>query len=499
AAPEPAAPPDVREPEPEPPPRHLTLLPGTTGERTGEVLRGRYELLGVLGQGGMATVYEARFLPSDRRHVAVKILRRRLSGKPESARRFAREFRILDSIDHPALVKVRDLERADDGRLFMVMELLRGQSLDKLRAPLSPARAITIGLQLCDVLAALHAAGVIHRDLKPSNVILLHGTGDRVKLVDLGVARLEAAWYIDDRPYLTPPEARSLTRAGFVLGTPRYVPPEAGDAPPTLLWDIYALGVMLWQLLTLRPPPASWREVGVMDDVAEGRFGIPKLLERALRKAMAVEPSRRFQSAGELREELEVAAADLDVEDNVVEAAPNASANADKSQVPQRPQRDNASPANDDDVTRSPSSKSRFQWLVVTVACFLSAALGATVVAFVQPAARLANAPSPPPEATPAASSALPTTPTAAPPEAIAPRIATCIVDDLPEHATIDLRLDARGELESIDAGPELDPLMLSCISSELAGIQLSEPGVPSTQTLDLAALRPNRGQHDAR
>ena len=482
------------EAEPEPGRRHLTLIPGAVGEDTGTVLRGRYELLAVLGQGGMASVYEARFLPSDRRRFAVKILRRRLSRKPESARRFAREFRILDSIEHPGLVQVRDLDRADDGRLFMVMERLEGQSLDKITEPLAPERVVMIGLQLCDVLEALHAAGVIHRDLKPSNVILLDGPGDRVKLVDLGIARLEAAWYLADRPYLTPPEGRSLTRTGLVLGTPRYVPPEAGDSAPTVLWDVYALGVLLWQLLTMRPPPGSWRDEGMMEEAPEGRFGIPLLLERALRGAMAVDPKRRFGSVVELRDELEVAAAELGIDvtpPDELRAEPT-SMRAAVSQAPA------PAPAVVEEPTQGKTRRAHRAIIGLAAACSLVVGLAAgTLLSSPRVDGGLSIG------LTAARSVLLAVQGTSIEEvsidrDAIGERLGSCLFDGTPAGSSVALGINIDGQLESIDAGPEIDPLLVECMRIRLHGVQIADPGVASTQRLDLDVLhglRRDRGE----
>ncbi len=282
-------------------PHSLRLLSGEDGEFSGRTLRGRYEVLGLLGRGGMAAVYEARFLPGGGERVAIKFLSQSLSKELASAKRFAREFAILYRIRHRNLVRVLDYDQTEDGQLFMVMERLYGHSLEKLRQALSPRRVVTIGKQLASVLKCLHEMSVIHRDLKPANVILLDEQGrgspvDHVKLLDLGVARLGPGSYRADRPYMTPPEERELTKTGYVVGTPRYMPPEAGESPPTELWDIYALGVLLWQLACGSLPPKAWRVAGVMDRVPEGQAGLPKLLERTLRGAMCVDPQKRFAS-----------------------------------------------------------------------------------------------------------------------------------------------------------------------------------------------------------
>lgn len=473
----------------------LRVLAGEAGEHTGEVLRERYELLNLLGAGGMAQVYEARFLPSDSRRVAVKILRRRIAREPANVRRFAREFKILDAVEHPNLVTVRDYDRTADGRLFMVMERLQGQSLETLGA-MKPARVIAIGIQLCDVLSVLHERGVIHRDLKPSNVLLLDGPGDRIKLVDLGIARLEAAWYLEDRPYLTPPGERRLTSTGVVLGTPRYVPPEAGDGPATVLWDVYALGVLLWSLACGSPPPLSWREVGGMENAPEGEHRLPQMLERALRDAMSVDPQRRFASAIELREELEVAAAELDPEgppDSSADALSNPDPEPAPGVLPVR------------DAARPPPRRDPVTWLRSGLALLVAVCMGAVLAVLVMRiAADEANAvATKTPETPPPLASPDETPSPAAHPSLTSPPSLTlnsealgCVPQGLPAGAFVDLYLDDEGRLARIEPGPGVEELTTLCLTQKLEGVELGAPGGKSTHRVPLTTLPSGEGEH---
>ena len=499
------------------------MLPGEAGEHTGEVLRDRYELLNVLGAGGMAEVYEARFLPSDSRRVAVKLLRRRIARDSANVRRFAREFKILDAVEHSNLVTVRDYDRTADGRLFMVMERLDGQNLDALGA-MSPARVITIGIQLCDVLEILHERGVIHRDLKPSNVILLDGPGDRIKLVDLGIARLEAAWYLEDRPYLTPPGERRLTSTGVVLGTPRYVPPEAGDGPATVLWDVYALGVLLWSLACGSPPPLSWREVGGMDSAPEGQHGLPQMLERALRDAMSVDPQRRFASVTELREELEVAAADLgpevqpDTNIDPVASAP-ADVGADRKTNSEREAGSDSEVNSDTDANSdeneiaadegfSPgldATQSSTRGAVATrppsgLALLLAACIGAVLAVLVMRGATDPRGSESPPqhpvstEITPSALSQPPTSSTHS--LTLNSEALGCVPPGIPEGAFVDLYLDGEGRLARLDPGPGVEELTQLCLKLKFEGVDLGQPGGKSTHRVPLTPQPQGKGEH---
>jgi len=498
----------------------LRVLPGEAGEHTGEVLRERYELLNLLGAGGMAEVYEARFLPSDSRRVAVKILRRRIAREPANIRRFAREFKILDAVEHPNLVRVRDYDRAADGRLFMVMERLEGQSLDTLGA-MTAARVIAIGIQLCDVLDVLHERGVIHRDLKPSNVILLDGPRDQVKLVDLGIARLEAAWYVEDRPYLTPPSERRLTSTGVVLGTPRYVPPEAGDGPATVLWDVYALGVLLWSLACGSPPPLSWRELGGMDSAPEGQHGLPQMLERALRDAMSVDPQRRFASARELREELEVAAAELEPEslsdfdgDAVADASSITEVDSKSHSCPDRSANPHACADKSDDdantnvnadppvldATQSTTRGSLAARLRFGLALLMAGCIGAVLAVLAVRGVADEDRPETPSE--PQDSAEASPSPLAQPPTRSTPSLTLssealgCVPPDLPKGAFVDLQLDSGGRLVRIDPGPGVEVLTQLCLTQKLEGIALGQPGGKSTHRVPLTAMPSSEGEH---
>ncbi|HEX8438873.1 serine/threonine-protein kinase [Archangium sp.] len=231
---------------------------------------GSLELEEEIGRGGMGRVFRARHVRLDRA-VAVKFLAGEAASSPEAQARFAREARALALLDHPNIVRVHDFGD-EEGERFLVMELVEGRSLAEL-LPLPPAEAVRMALQVCDALAYAHARGVVHRDIKPAN-ILVDGAG-RVKVTDFGIARIVR----QEGPRDT------LTAAHTVVGTPEYMAPEAlVGAPPDPRMDVYAVGVLLHEMVTGRPPVA-------------GSPSLTGALGAVVRRAVMLEPSRRYASA----------------------------------------------------------------------------------------------------------------------------------------------------------------------------------------------------------
>ena len=228
------------------------------------------ELLEPLGEGGMGTVYRARHVKLDRL-VAVKFLSLALSVLPELKDRFTLEARALAKVKHPNVVQVFDAGE-EDGEAWLVMELVEGGTLAS-RIPLAPREAVRVMSAVCEALQAVHDAGLVHRDVKPENVLLT--ASGQVKLSDFGIARETAG--------------KGLTRPGAAMGTPGYVAPEvlAGQAA-TVRADVYALGAMLRQLVTGQTP------------LGEGA-PLPGGLDAIVRRAMAVAPEARFESAREFQ------------------------------------------------------------------------------------------------------------------------------------------------------------------------------------------------------
>src|ERR1700733_9707543 len=193
-----------------------------------------YRMLGILGEGGMGTVYAAE-QESPKRQVAIKVLHARA---PSALARFRAEAEIMARLDHPGIARV--LEAGDaDGHPFLVMEHVDGTTLDLFAQPIALAARLALFAAICDAVQHAHVKGVIHRDLKPSNVMVRDG--DRIVVLDFGVARLAA----DDGS--TP----GATRAGELVGTPIYMSPEQAQLRADQVdarSDVYTLGVMLYEL-----------------------------------------------------------------------------------------------------------------------------------------------------------------------------------------------------------------------------------------------------------
>jgi tetratricopeptide (TPR) repeat protein/tRNA A-37 threonylcarbamoyl transferase component Bud32 len=258
----------------------------------------RYELTGILGEGAMSVVHRAR----DRqlgREVAVKVLRESLLSHPIVAERFTREAQALARLDHPGIVRVYD-SGMDAGRAYLVMELVEGESLSKKLAAKSTDLRAKVRL-LEKVARAVHHAhekGVIHRDLKPDNILV---AGEEPKVADFGLARL-----VESSP--------ALTRSGAVMGTPMYMAPEQveGGREVTVRTDVHALGVLLYEMLTGRPPhvgesiPEVYAKISRDDAVPPRQVDatIPWELEAVAMKALEKSPDRRYGSAADVAEDL---------------------------------------------------------------------------------------------------------------------------------------------------------------------------------------------------
>jgi serine/threonine-protein kinase len=271
---------------------------GTTTTDAG-LAGGRYRVERTLGSGGMATVFLARDRDLDRL-VAVKVLADHLAANAAFRRRFVREATLAARLQHPNVVTVFDA--GEDGeRPFIVMEYVEGETLADVlrrRGRLPPEEALGLARQAADGLAHAHAAGLVHRDVKPQN-LLLRSDGT-LKVADFGIARSA--------------ELTQLTELGTVLGTAGYLAPEqAAGGEVTAATDVYALGVVVYELLTGRRPYA----VGSLAELGRAHAGEPVVpvrelvpdvspaTEAALMRALALRPEYRPASAAELAAELE--------------------------------------------------------------------------------------------------------------------------------------------------------------------------------------------------
>ena len=259
---------------------------------------GRFILLDRLGEGGNAVVWRARDRLM-RAAVAVKILR---SADPDRQRRFTQEAELLANIAHPNVVRAISRGVTGEGQPYVVLELVAGQSLRALldaAGPLPWREVLDLGTQIAAALNALHARGVIHRDIKPDNIMLTTDAtgGHVVKLIDFGVARLTELYDELDDPALTPPPPRRRTDVGVAIGTPGYMPLEAGLTPPDERFDVYSLGATLYELCTGKLP-----ELGTVAALHEAlpTCDAPDDLAIVLAAALALEPDDRTQTAGEL-------------------------------------------------------------------------------------------------------------------------------------------------------------------------------------------------------
>ncbi len=268
----------------------------------GTVVGGRYYVRRLCGEGGMGRVYEAEHIDIGKR-VALKILHPAYSQTPDLVERLRREARAASKIAHPNVVDVTDSGTTPDGAFFFVMEYLEGIELGELiyrEGKLDVHRTLHIGAQICRALQAAHEVNVIHRDLKPENVLILtrDGQKDFVKVLDFGIAKSGS----DDIDRESQGGARRLTHPGMTMGTPEYMAPEqAAGKPCGPRSDVYAVGGLLYEMLSGKPPfeGANFMEIlhkkaSTMPPALSGmRADVPEVLEKLIFQAMAKEPEQR--------------------------------------------------------------------------------------------------------------------------------------------------------------------------------------------------------------
>ena len=285
---------------------NLVALPDD--DLTGQMIDRRYQVVGKIGRGGMGLVYKAEHVML-KRTVALKVLRREVVEDEHSVRRFMNEARAIASLRNPHTVMLFDFGATQDGALYYTMEFLTGRSVgDLLRTvgAIHHRRAVEIVLQVCDSLEEAHEQGILHRDIKPDNIFLTRERGrELAKVLDFGIAKILGG----ER------EGATLTQTGMVCGTPQYLSPEqVSGETVTPASDLYALGVVLYEMLSGSPPFIAPTPIKVMLQHVQDRpppmrernpgVDIPPSLQEFVDKALQKDPARRYATAQEFRQAL---------------------------------------------------------------------------------------------------------------------------------------------------------------------------------------------------
>lgn len=286
-----------------------------------------YEILATIGKGGMGEVYRARDAKLER-DVAIKVLPDELAENENRLARFQREAKAIAALNHPNIVTAYSVEDADDVH-FITMELVEGKTL----AQLLPTRGFAldkffdIAIPLADAVAAAHGRGIVHRDLKPSNVMV---TDDgRLKVLDFGLAKPTGGLSgVDVGSDLA---TAAKTEQGVIVGTVSYMSPEqAQGLPVDARSDVFSLGIVIFEMLSGQLPFEGETTAGVLSSIVkdepkainELRSGVPRELSRLARRCLAKDPSRRLQTALDVRNEIEELKKELETGELAAKAAP---------------------------------------------------------------------------------------------------------------------------------------------------------------------------------
>jgi len=277
----------------------------------GTLLADRFEMIERIGEGGMGVVYRARQVSVDR-IVAIKVLNAQVAQDPQWVGRFINEAKACSKLQHPNTVRLIDFGQTREGLLFMAMEFLDGmsirQAIDRF-GRLQPARVMRIISQCCQSLGEAHNYGIIHRDIKPDNLYLVTvgGQSDFVKVLDFSVAKLKQQ-----------SGSAMQTQAGVVFGTPNYMSPEQGRGLPLdARSDIYALGIVAYEMLMGRPPFSSQNPMEVLAmhvrSPVPPMVGVPDRVAQVVMRSLAKDPAHRPQNAEQLSGECQAALAEMGV------------------------------------------------------------------------------------------------------------------------------------------------------------------------------------------
>ncbi len=281
---------------------------------------GPYEIVSTLGRGGMGEVYKARDSRLNR-FVALKVLPDTSARDPERRDRFEREARAVAALDHPHIVTIHSVETVD-GVPLLTMELVEGRALSEAipKGGMALADVMTIAIAVADAIAAAHQKGITHRDLKPGNVMI--GEREhrgRIKVLDFGLAKLADA--SGENADATTMPGAPATAEGRILGTAAYMSPEQAEGKPVdARSDLFSLGVMLHEMATGQRPFTGDTSISIISSVlkdtpksiTELKPSLPHDLGRIVRRALAKDPERRYQTAKDLRNELEELKASTD-------------------------------------------------------------------------------------------------------------------------------------------------------------------------------------------
>ena len=302
-------------------PIDASVLQMTDDPLLGQNLAGKYRIERLISHGGMGSVYQGKHVLMDKR-VAIKVLRTSLAVDNDVVARFSREAKAASRISHPNAVTVTDFGEDENGVVFLVMEYLDGRTLKniiKSEGPMALSRVVEIVRQVAAALDAAHQQGVVHRDLKSDNIMLSKTNGDDwAKVLDFGIAKIQEPYGVRDI---------DITAPNLVIGTPQYMSPEQCSQSSKIdaRSDVYSLGVIVYEMLAGRVPFTGESSTVIMmkqvqdapRSILDARPELPASIENVIAKALAKQPSDRFQTAGDLAQALATAAAEAPAADAV--------------------------------------------------------------------------------------------------------------------------------------------------------------------------------------